>query len=118
MIRNLAVQPEPAEPAIREVEMNLLAKPPFGPDAHAVADDQHADHQLRVDRGAASLAVERLQRLTEIGEVQMTVDAPEQVIGRHVLVEAEIVKQPRRRLLNPIIAASPANQTRSDESQH
>ena len=30
----------------------------------------------------------------------MTVDAPEQVIGGDVLVEAEIIKQPRRRLLN------------------
>ena len=101
MTRNLAVEPEPAEPAIRQIEMDLFAKPPFGADAHAVADDQHAHHQLGVDRGPTYAAVERLQRSAEIGEVQVAVDAHEQVIGRDVLVEAEIIKQPRRRLLNP-----------------
>ena len=59
------------------------------PDAHAVADDQHADHQLGIDRGPAHLAVKRLQRLAEISKVQVTVDALEQVIGGDMLVEAE-----------------------------
>jgi len=67
----------------------------------AVADDQHADHQLRIDRGSAHLAVKRLQRLAKISEVQVTVDAPDHMIGRDVLVEAEIIEQPRRRLLKP-----------------
>ncbi len=81
--------------------MNLVAKATLGPDAHAVADDQHADHQLRIDRGSAHMAVKRPQPLAQISEVQVTVDAPEQVIGGDVLVEAEIIKQPRRRLLKP-----------------
>ena len=66
VIGNFAIQSEPAEPAIGQIEMNLLAKPPFGPDAHAVADDQHPDHQFRIDRGPANLAVKRLQSLPEI----------------------------------------------------
>ena len=56
--------------------MDLFAKPPLGADAHAVADDQHTHHQLGVDRGSTHLAVERLQRSAEIGEVQVAVDAP------------------------------------------
>jgi len=41
-------QSEPAEPAIREVQMCLLAQSSFGAHAEAVADQQHAQHQLRV----------------------------------------------------------------------
>jgi len=37
VIRHLAVQTEPTEPAIREIEMDFLTEPPFGTDAHAVA---------------------------------------------------------------------------------
>ena len=73
--------------------MNLVAKPALGPNAHAVADDQHADHQLGIDRGPAHLAVKRLQRLAEIIEGEVAVNAPEHVIGRDVVVEAEVVEQ-------------------------
>jgi hypothetical protein len=81
--------------------VNLVAKAALGPDAHAVADDQHADHQLGIDRGAAHLAVKRLQQLAELIQLEVAVNAPEQVIGRNVFVEAEIIEQPRRRSLKP-----------------
>jgi len=50
VIGNLSIQTEWAEPSVRQIEVNLIAEPPLGPDAHAVADDQHPDHQLRVNR--------------------------------------------------------------------
>ncbi len=59
VIRHRIRQVEPAEPAIGQVQMNLFAEPPLGPDAHAIADQQHPDHQLRIDRGPARRAVER-----------------------------------------------------------
>ena len=77
--------------------MNLFAKPPLGPDAHAVADDQHADHQLRVNRGSSNLTVKRLQSLTETLELEMPVNAAQQMIARDMIVEAEVVKQLSRR---------------------
>jgi hypothetical protein len=92
VIGNLAVQTEPAEPAICQIEMNLLAEPPLGPDANAVADDQHSDHQLRVNRGPSNLTVKGLQSLTETLEVEMPINAALYMIGRNVVVEAEIVK--------------------------
>jgi hypothetical protein len=61
VIRDRPLESEPAEPAIGEVQVHLLAEPTLGPDAEAVADDQHPDHQLRVDRGPPDLAVERAQ---------------------------------------------------------
>jgi inactivated superfamily I helicase len=44
VIRDSAVQSEPAEPAIRQIEVSLFTQGALGSDAHAVADDQHADH--------------------------------------------------------------------------
>ena len=41
--------------------MHLLAEPTLGPDAEAIPDKQHPDHQLGVDRRAAHGTVERRQ---------------------------------------------------------
>jgi hypothetical protein len=101
VIGNLAIQTESAEPSsLRQIQMNLLAEPPLGPDAHAVADDQHSDHQLRVNRGPSNLTVKGLQSLTQIFEVEMPVNAAQEMIGRDVVVEAEVVKQLSRCRLN------------------
>src|SRR6202035_3607449 len=93
MIGNLAVQTEPAEPAIRQIEMNLFAEPPLGPDAHTVADHQHSDGQLRVNRGSSNPTVKRLQSLTETLELEMPVNAAQQMIARDMPLKAEAVEQ-------------------------
>ncbi len=49
MIRDLALQAGPAEAAVGQVQMDLLAEPPFGADAVAAADSEHPDHELRID---------------------------------------------------------------------
>ena len=46
MIRDIAVEPEPAEPPVRQIEIDLFAEPPLATDAKAIADDEHPDHQL------------------------------------------------------------------------
>ena len=57
VIRHLVLKPEAAEPAIGQIEIDLLAQTPLGADAEAIAHDQHPDHQLRIDRRAARTAV-------------------------------------------------------------
>ena len=92
MVRDLVIQTDAAKPAIGEIEMTLLAQSALRAYAHAIAGDQHADHQLRIDRGATGAAVERLQRLTNVIEVEMPIDASQHVIGRDMVVEAEIIE--------------------------
>ena len=75
MIGNLAIQTEPAEPPVRQIEVNFLAKPTFRPNAHAITNDQHPDHQLRINRGPSDLTVKGLQSLTETLKVDMPVNA-------------------------------------------
>src|SRR6478609_5555328 len=100
VIRHLAVQTEPTEPAIREIEMDFLTEPPFGTDAHAVADDQHPQHQVGIDRGPADSAVERPQLCTDALQINKPVDAAKQMIPWHIIIEAEIIEQLRRRDLH------------------
>ena len=92
MVRDLVIQTEAAKPAIGEIEMNLLAQSALRAYAHAIAGDQHSDHQLRIDRGATGATVERLQRLTNVIEVEMPIDASQNVIRRDMVVEAEIIE--------------------------
>jgi hypothetical protein len=40
MLRNVAVEPQATEPAIGKVEVDLVAQPPFGANAEAVADKE------------------------------------------------------------------------------
>lgn len=57
VVGHRAIETQPAEPSVSKVEMNFLAQPPLGADAERVADEQHADHQLGVDRCPPGLAV-------------------------------------------------------------
>jgi hypothetical protein len=81
--------------------VDFIAQPPLGSDTHAVADNQHPYHQLGINRGAADAAVERLQFCAHLLEIEKSVDASKQVIFGDVVIEAEIVKQLRRRRLHP-----------------
>jgi hypothetical protein len=71
----------------------FLAQASLRADAQAVADQQHADHQLGINRGSADGAVEARQVLTQPGAVDKAVDAPQQVIGRDMILEPECVEQ-------------------------
>src|SRR5437667_11864834 len=68
VIWHFVVEIEAAKPAIGEMQLNLLAQSPLKANAVAVAHNQHPDHQLRVDRGPADLAVERRQLLAQAGQ--------------------------------------------------
>ncbi len=46
VVRHLAIEAELVEPAVGEVQVHLLAQPPFGANAKAVANKQHPDESL------------------------------------------------------------------------
>src|SRR4029077_13583515 len=66
VIRHFVVEIEAAEPAIGEMKLDILAQLALEPDAVAVPDDQHPQHQLRINRRPTDLAVERFQLLSEL----------------------------------------------------
>ena len=75
--------------------MYFLAEPPLRADAHAVANDQHPDHQLGIDRRSTRLAVVGPQVFADIPQIDEAVDRAQQVTGGHVLLQAELVEQRR-----------------------
>ena len=50
--------------------MRFLAQPRLRADAVEISDKQHADHQLRIDRGPSDIAVEVLKPGAEVSQVQ------------------------------------------------
>jgi hypothetical protein len=59
MIRHLAYQTQPAKPPIGQVEMNFFTQAPFRANAIAIANVEHADHHLGIDRVTTGRTVER-----------------------------------------------------------
>jgi hypothetical protein len=93
VLRHGVLQSQAAEPAVRQVQVHFVAQPALRTDAEAVADDEHAHHQLGIDGGSAGVAVEGGKVATQLTQVEEPVDATQQVIGRHVRIEVEGVEQ-------------------------
>jgi hypothetical protein len=49
MVRHVAVEAEPTEPAVGDVQVNLFAQPPFRANAVAGANLQHAAKQFGIN---------------------------------------------------------------------
>ena len=74
--------------------MGLFAQSPLRADAIAVADDQHADHQFRINRWTPNRTVEVGEVMAQIAQIEALINAAQQVIGWDVIFEIERVKQP------------------------
>jgi hypothetical protein len=77
------------------VQLNFLGEPALRADAAAVAHDEHADHELRIDRGASDVAVVGLQFLVEVGQCprHKYIDPSQKMVLRNAIIEAELVEQ-------------------------
>src|SRR5580704_16314264 len=92
MIGNVAVEPQPTKPAIGQIEVDLVAQPTLRANAEAIADDEHPDHQLRIDRGPPDVAIIGPQVRTNLGQVDEPVDLAQQMIVGDTPLKAEAVE--------------------------
>lgn len=58
VIRHPVMDARMAEPAVRQIQVHFLAQPALGANPVAIADDQHADDQLGINRRTAYMAKE------------------------------------------------------------
>lgn len=93
VIGDSVFQAQTTEPAVGQVKVDFLAEPALGTDTQAVADDEHADHELGIDRRPAGVAVERRKMLAQFAQIEEAVNASKQVIARDVIFEVECVEQ-------------------------
>jgi hypothetical protein len=73
--------------------VDLIAQAPLRSNAEAVANQQHPDHQLGIDRRSTDTTVEGGQVLPDLFKVDKSIDRPEQVVGRDMPFERELIEQ-------------------------
>jgi hypothetical protein len=93
VIRHRSIQAEPTEPSVGQIEVNLIAQAPLRSDAETVTDQEHPDHQLRIDRRPADDTIEGCQISPDLLKVDKPVDRPQQVVGGDMLVERKLIEQ-------------------------
>ena len=93
VIGHIAVETHATEPAIGQIEVDLLAQPPLRANAEAVADNQHTHHQLGIDRGPSNVAVVGPEVRPQAGQIDEAVDLAKQVIVGDMTLKAEAVEQ-------------------------
>ena len=93
MVGDLVLDAQAAEPAIGQVHLHLAAQRPFRADREHIADDQHPDHEHRIDRWTAHPRVKGPQLGVHPGQIQDPGDLAHQMIIRNNLIEAERIEQ-------------------------
>jgi hypothetical protein len=71
--------------------MGLFAQPPFGADAIAIADDQHANHQFGINRRTPNRATEIGEVMAQVAQIETLINAAQKVIGWNVIFKVERV---------------------------
>jgi len=93
VIRDRIFQAPSAKPTIRKVEVHFFAQPTLRANPEAVAHDQHADQQYRVNRRTARVAVVRGQMRMQFAQIEKLIDTTKQMICGNVIVKIEGVEQ-------------------------
>src|SRR3974377_1210195 len=84
---------ELAKPPIGQINLHLSAQPPLRADRKHVANNQHPDHQHWIDRRSACVRVIGSKLFVHPTKIENAVDLPDQMVGRHYLVEFERVEE-------------------------
>jgi hypothetical protein len=90
-----SVSAEPAEPSVGEIEVDFLAQPPLRSDAVAVANQQHPQEKLGINRRPADRTVEWRQFAPNDRKIDEPIDVPQHVSGWYVPLQRELVEQSR-----------------------
>ena len=61
--------------------MYFVAQPPLRADTEAVADDQHPNEQLGIDRGPTAMAVKRGEVPAQLGAIEEAVNCVPEVVA-------------------------------------
>ena len=88
LVGNRVGKGEATEPAKAGMHGEFVAELPLR-EAVEMLEDPHADHQFRIDRGAAKLGVERGDLLPDEAQIKGGVQSPQGVVGWHQSFDAD-----------------------------
>jgi hypothetical protein len=89
VIRDLTFNREPAKPAIGKVHSHITAQRPLRSDREHVADDEHPDHQHRIDRWSTEPRIIRRQLGMHPTQIENRSDLADRMIVWHRLIEGD-----------------------------
>ncbi len=92
-MRNLLIEPQPGEPAPRQVHAQFLHQLPFAGDAIQVADQQDAQQKFGINGRTPGIAVTRFQLLPHKGKADVFFDESQQVGLRNLIFQTEKIEQ-------------------------
>jgi len=118
MIGNLILNTELAEPAIGQINLHLGAQPPLRAERKQVANEQHPDHQHRIDRGPTGVRVVRRKLLVHPTQIENAINLAHQMVRWHHLVEIKRIKELDLTILPPTHHASPPLISASNQRNH
>src|SRR5579864_2530030 len=107
MVRDPVFEREPAKPAIGQVHLNVATQCPLRADREHVADDQHPDHELRINRRPTKLRIERSQLRVYPRQVENAGNPPYRVIAGNSLIKTERIEELLLIMLQPTHHRSP-----------
>src|SRR3954451_21047322 len=101
MIWDSVLNAELAEPLIREVHLNFATDQPLRADRKDISDDQHPDHQFRVDRRPTHGRIMSCKFAAQPGKIESSIDLPHQMIFGDCVIELKLVEKLRLFALQP-----------------
>jgi len=93
VIGNPVLDAEAAKPAVSEVHLHLAAQRALRADREHVTEDEHPDHQLRINRRPAGVGIVRRQLGAHPREIENRRDPPDLMIVRHHRLQVERIEQ-------------------------
>jgi hypothetical protein len=91
VVRRRYIEVVTEEPAIAQVQADLVGQAPLGGDAVEVADEQHLEDDDRVDRGLAGVAVVGTAKRAHEGEVDAFGDTSQQMVAGYKPIKRELI---------------------------
>ena len=93
VVRNLLIEPQPGEPAPRQMHAQLLEQFALTSYAVQVADQKDAQQKLWVNRRPACLAVAGLQFFPHESKADVLFDEPQQMSLGNLIFQPEVIEQ-------------------------
>src|SRR5262245_32862569 len=118
VIWDVVLNVQASEPAIGEVHLHLTAQQPLRADGKNIVNDEHSDHEFRINRRAAERRVVRRQLRAHPGQLQHSRDLADAVIVRNDVIKAERVKKLALVSVEPTHHRSPPQRIVSRRRNH
>jgi hypothetical protein len=90
---DLVLDAQAAEPAVGKVHLDLATQLPLRADRKHVTDNEHPDHEHRIERGPADRGIVRRQLRVHPRQIQNRIDLAHAMIGRNNVIEMELIEQ-------------------------